>query len=92
MTGAFRGLNQDRLDTMCLSWTINLSKTLVRNLLLFNCALLGKWLWSFVHEGESLWRTVMDNKYSSSWGGWCSNEVHRLYEMGLLKNIKKGWG
>jgi hypothetical protein len=42
-------------------------------------------------EREALWRIVMESKYGSLWGGWCSNEVHGLYVMGLWKNIKRGW-
>jgi hypothetical protein len=24
-------------------------------------------------------------------GGWCSNNAHRPYKVGLWKNIKRGW-
>lgn len=41
---------------------------------MFNCALLGKWLWCYVHEREAWWRVVVDSKFGSLWGGWCSNE------------------
>ncbi len=34
---------------------------------------------------------VMDTKYDSSWGGWCSNEVHGLYGVSLWKYIRRGW-
>jgi hypothetical protein len=61
------------------------------NLLLFNRALLGKWLWRYAHEREALWRVVVDSKYGSAWGGWCSNEVHGSYGVGLWKNIRRGW-
>jgi hypothetical protein len=57
----------------------------------FNRALLGKWLWCYVHEREALWRVVVDSKYGSSWGGWCSNEVHGSYGVSLWKNIRRGW-
>lgn len=40
----------------------------VRIMLLFNRALLEKWLWHYMHE-RCLWRVVMDSKYGSSWGG-----------------------
>lgn len=33
----------------------------------------------------------MDPKYGSLWGGWCSLEHARAFEVGLWKNIKKGW-
>jgi hypothetical protein len=63
----------------------------VRNLLLFNRAILGKWLGYFVHEREALWRIVVDTKLDSSWGEWCSNEVHGFYGVGLWKSIRRGW-
>lgn len=34
----------------------------------------------------------MESKYGNSWSGWCYNEVHRLYVVGLWKNIWRGWG
>jgi hypothetical protein len=33
----------------------------------------------------------VDSKYGSTWGEWCSNEVHGLYGVGIWKNIKRGW-
>ena len=56
-----------------------------QNLLVLNWALLGKWLWHYVHEREALWRVVVDSKYGSACGGWCSNEVQRSHGVGLLK-------
>uniref|UniRef100_A0A2N9II99 Uncharacterized protein n=1 Tax=Fagus sylvatica TaxID=28930 RepID=A0A2N9II99_FAGSY len=44
----------------------------IRNLRSFNKALLGKWLWRYGLEREALWRLVVDAKYGSLWGGWCS--------------------
>uniref|UniRef100_A0A2N9IYP8 Reverse transcriptase domain-containing protein n=1 Tax=Fagus sylvatica TaxID=28930 RepID=A0A2N9IYP8_FAGSY len=37
----------------------------IHNMLLFNKALLGKWLWRYVNEIDSLWRRVVDCKYGS---------------------------
>jgi hypothetical protein len=35
---------------------------------------------------------VVDSKFGSSWGGWCSNETLEVYEVGLWKNIRRVWG
>jgi len=62
------------------------------NLHLFNRALLGKWLWRYMHEREDLRRVIVDSKYGSSWGGWCSNEVHGSYGLeSLLVMLDLRW-
>jgi hypothetical protein len=57
----------------------------------FNRALLGKWLWRYAMEREALWRLVIEAKYESMRGGWCSNEVMGTYGVGVWKHIRKGW-
>jgi hypothetical protein len=52
------------LSTVCSS--ISKGGLGIRNLRIFNQALLGKWLWRFAHEREALWRSVVDAKYGSS--------------------------
>jgi hypothetical protein len=34
---------------------------------------------------------VVDSKYGSFWGGWCSLEPRGAFGVGLWKNIRKGW-
>jgi hypothetical protein len=63
----------------------------IRNLLLFNQALLGKWLWHYEIERDAWWRVVVDSKFGSLWGGWCSLEPGGAFGVGLWKNIRKGW-
>jgi hypothetical protein len=63
----------------------------VRNLLIFNRVFLRKWLWCYVHERKAWWKVVVDAKFGGSWGGWCSNKPHGTYEVGLWKNIRRGW-
>jgi hypothetical protein len=63
----------------------------VRNLLQFNRALLGKWLWRYAMDREALWRLVVDAKYNSSRGGWCSEEVVGSFGVGVWKHIRRGW-
>uniref|UniRef100_A0A2N9GA24 Reverse transcriptase domain-containing protein n=1 Tax=Fagus sylvatica TaxID=28930 RepID=A0A2N9GA24_FAGSY len=63
----------------------------VRNLLLFNQALLGKWLWRYGNEENAFWIHLISAKYGSSFGGWTTREVNGLYGSGLWKHIRKGW-
>jgi hypothetical protein len=63
----------------------------IRNLRAFNLALLGKWLWRFGSERDAWWRVVVDSKYSSLWGRWCSLEPTNAFGVGVWKNIKKCW-
>jgi hypothetical protein len=35
---------------------------------------------------------VVDSKFYSLWGEWCSNEPLGSYGVGLWKNIRRGWG
>jgi hypothetical protein len=63
----------------------------IRDLLVFNRALLGKWLWRYGIERYAWWRVVVDSKYGSLWGGWCSLELGGAFGVGLWKNIRKGW-
>jgi len=62
----------------------------IRNLLLFNHALLG--LWRYGIEREAWGRVAVDAKYGSLWGGWCSREPVGAHGVGLWKNIRKRWG
>jgi len=53
--------------------------------------MLGKWPWHYGIERDVWWRVVVDSKYGSSWGGWCSLELAGAYGVGVWKNIRKGW-
>jgi len=41
----------------------------IKKVILFNAALLGKWLWRFGIENDALWRQVIKVKYGCIWGG-----------------------
>ncbi len=62
----------------------------VKDLRSFNKALLGKWLWRYGSEREALWRLVVDAKYGSLWGGWCSKSGRGPY--GVSGNLLKWVG
>jgi hypothetical protein len=63
----------------------------IQNLKIFNRALLGKWLWRYVHEREAWWKLIVDAKYGCGWDGWCSLDPPWSHGVGLWKNIRKGW-
>ena len=64
----------------------------VKNLRRFNKALRGKWLWRYGMERDAFWRKVVEIKYGSMWGGWCTKEGHGLHGVSVWKSIRKEWG
>jgi hypothetical protein len=62
----------------------------IRNLRIFNKALLGKWLWRYAYEREALWKSVVDAKYGSTWAGWCSLDPPGLTEWGFGRTLGRG--
>ena len=63
----------------------------MKNVILFNKALLGKWLWRFGVEDSHLWRRVIVAKYGLEWGGWHSKSYRGTHGCGLWKSISIGW-
>ena len=63
----------------------------VRNLVHFNQALLGKWLWRFGLEGTHLWCRVIATKYGEGQGGWNTKVCRRSRGCGLWRGINDGW-
>jgi hypothetical protein len=63
----------------------------IRNVMRFNQALLGKWLWRFAHEEGTWWRSVLVAKYGSAWGGWHSSDIFGSHGVGVWKFICMGW-
>ncbi|RVW89589.1 hypothetical protein CK203_036424 [Vitis vinifera] len=58
----------------------------------FNKALLGKWLWRFANENESLWKQIISTKYDLQEGGWCSKGARDRHGVGVWKAIRnEGW-
>ena len=63
----------------------------VWSLVLFNKALLGKWLWWFGLEENNLWRRVLVAKYRVELGGWRTNPIRGAHGCSLWKGILSGW-
>lgn len=42
-------------------------------------------------ERDAFWPQIMDTKYGSLVGGWCTNDVIELYEVSLWKHIRMVW-
>ena len=63
----------------------------VKNLQRFNQILLGKWFWRYGMDREALWKQVVEVKYESIWGGWCTKEDQEAYGVGAWKGIRRGW-
>ena len=63
----------------------------VRGLHKLNKALLGKWIWRFANERNSLWREAIRRKFGKMQGGWCSGECRNNFGACLWKEIRKDW-
>ena len=63
----------------------------IRNIVSFNQALLGKWLWRYGHEVTHLWRKVISTKYGEGKGGWCTKFCRKTHGCGLWRSISEGW-
>jgi hypothetical protein len=57
----------------------------------FNQASLGKWLWRYATDREAYWRNVIEIKYESMEGDWCTKQVERPFGVGIWKHIRRGW-
>ena len=63
----------------------------VRNLVAFNKALLGKWLWRFGVEESKFWRRVLAAKYGVTGRGWCTRPIRGSHGCSLWKGIMAHW-
>jgi len=63
----------------------------MRDLRLFNEALLGKWLWRFIYEKGNLWRKVVANKHGTTNFGWYPSSPNGSYGCSLWRYISKDW-
>ena len=68
----------------------NLSTWIIRSVVSFNQALLGKWLWRYGHEVTHLWRQVISTKYGEGQGGWCTKLAEGLMGVAYGEALMKG--
>ena len=62
----------------------------IQRVVLFNQALLGKWLWRFGKEINRLWLQVVATKCDEARGGWCTKIVRGTHGCGMWKSIREG--
>ena len=58
----------------------------IKNLSIFNKALLGKWSWRYMNKRE-----FIRGKYGEGQGGWCTKNVRVGYGVGVWKANRKEW-
>uniref|UniRef100_A0A2N9HQX5 Reverse transcriptase domain-containing protein n=2 Tax=Fagus sylvatica TaxID=28930 RepID=A0A2N9HQX5_FAGSY len=49
----------------------------------------GKWSWCYAIEKDAFWCKLVESKYGSDWGGWCSKKGRGGYEVCLWKYIQQ---
>lgn len=54
----------------------------IKDLKVFDKALLGKWLWRFRVEENALWRGVIADKYGIMEAGWRTIDITLPYRYG----------
>jgi hypothetical protein len=64
----------------------------IKILVQFNNALIGKWLWRYATETNTLWRHVVAMKYGNELVGWASGVFKDPYGVSLWKHIHNRWG
>ena len=74
---------------MCL--LVKMGGLWIRNVVSFNQALLGKWLWRYGHEVTHLWQRVISKKYGKGQGGWSTKVCRRTHGCDLRRSINEGW-
>ena len=55
----------------------------IKNLDMLNRALLGKWVWRYTEEEDSIWKHCISIKYGTYIGCWFSLDPRGSYEIGL---------
>ena len=73
-----------------INWSKQKGGLGIGNILRKNEALLGKWLWRFPLERNSLWCSIIESKYGLQNNGWNSNKVGRGSFCNPWKAISNG--
>ena len=65
----------------------------IRKFTIMNKALLGKWIWRFASDKETLWKHVLEAKYGQEGHGWRTKKAVGACGVGVWKEILKeaGW-
>ena len=71
-------LAQDLVNWKTVCVPVQYGGSGVHNVVFFNMSLLGKWLWRYAMKRNALWRRIIEAKYGSMWGGWCSTGLMGL--------------
>ena len=50
---------------------------------------MGKWIWRFIVEENSFWKSHISTKYGIEAGGWFTKDPKGSYGVGLWKAITK---
>ena len=85
------GVNHHLLNWQTVCSPIAYGGLSVRKLVVFNKALLGKWLWRFGVEESLLWRRVIATKYGIQLGGFSTKNIRGTHGCGLWRSIHSGW-
>ncbi|GFY81333.1 hypothetical protein Acr_01g0011420 [Actinidia rufa] len=64
----------------------------VRDLVLFNKALLGKWIWRFAQGDDKPWCRVIKGKYGIIKRAWRTKDITHSHGSSIWKGIMKVWG
>ena len=62
----------------------------IQRVVLFNQALLGKWLWCSGKEINRLWLQAVATNYGKARGGWCTRIVRGTHGCQMWKSIREG--
>ena len=92
-------LAQDLVNWKTVCVPVQYGGSGVHNVVFFNMSLLGKWLWRYAMERNTLWRRIIEAKYGSMWGvgalraiwGWSMEIYQKGVELLLSTEANYHW-